>query len=99
MNIKKTILKTNNRIPYYKGDVYPNIPLSESDIYVITTIGDRLDSLANDYYNDSSLWKIISVANNNVTRGSLFPIPGTQLRIPLNVNGILKQIEQFNKAR
>ena len=99
MDINKVILKTKDKIPYYKGTAYPNIPLSENDVYVITTIGDRLDSLANDYYGDSSLWKIIAIANNNSTNGFLFPIPGTQLRIPLNVNNILKQIEQFNKAR
>ena len=30
---------------YYKGTKYPTIPLSETDIYVITTQGDRLDVL------------------------------------------------------
>jgi hypothetical protein len=94
-----TILKTSQNKPYYKGRVYPNIPLSESDIYIITTVGDRLDYLSYIYYKDSELWWIISAANNNATKGSLFPIPGTQLRIPTNVNDILKQFDQFNKAR
>jgi hypothetical protein len=95
-----TILKTEftNR-PYYKGKQYPNIPLSESDVYVVTTVGDRLDSLAYSYYGDSTLWWIIAVANNNATKGALFPIPGTQLRIPTNVNSVLQQFDQFNKAR
>ena len=94
-----TILKTADGTPYYKGKSYPNIPLSESDVYVITTIGDRLDYLAYLYYRDSELWWIISAANNNVTKGSLFPIPGTQLRIPSNVSNIINQLDQFNKAR
>jgi hypothetical protein len=94
-----TILKTSQNVPYEKGRFYPNIPLSESDIYIITTIGDRLDYLAFLYYNDSESWWIISAANNNVTKGSLFPIPGTQLRIPQNVSSILKQYDNFNKAR
>lgn len=95
-----TILKTEftNR-PYYKGKQYPNIPLSESDVYVITTVGDRLDSLAYSYYRDATLWWVISAANNNVTKGALFPVPGTQLRIPVNVNSVLQQFNQFNKAR
>jgi phage tail protein X len=95
-----TILKTEftNR-PYYKGKQYPNIPLSESDVYVVTTVGDRLDSLAYSYYGDATLWWIIAVANNNATKGALFPIPGTQLRIPTNVNSVLQQFDQFNKAR
>jgi hypothetical protein len=41
-----TILKTQQDRPYIKGKFYPNIPLSESDVYVITTVGDRLDNLA-----------------------------------------------------
>lgn len=97
---KATILKTyNDSRPYYKSKFYPNIPLSENDVYVITNIGDRLDSLAYSYYNDATLWWIISVANNNITKGSLYPTPGTQLRIPTAINPILQQYENFNNAR
>jgi hypothetical protein len=85
--------------PYYKGKQYPNIPLSESDVYVITTVGDRLDSLAYSYYNDATLWWIIAIANNNATKGALYPIPGTQLRIPTNVNIVFNLFNQFNKVR
>jgi hypothetical protein len=92
-------LKTIQNKPYYRSRVYPNIPLSVNDIYVIITVGDRLDYLAYTYYNDSTLWWIISMANNNITRGSLFPTPGTQLRIPQNISGILTQFDKFNKAR
>ena len=42
---------------------YPEIPRSTEDIYIYTTIGDRYDTLAQQYYNDSSLWWIISIAN------------------------------------
>jgi hypothetical protein len=94
-----TYLKTDQNVPYEKGKFYPNIPLSESDIYIITTIGDRLDYLAHLYYNDSEAWWVISVANNNVTKGSLFPIPGTQLRIPQNISSVLRQYDNFNRAR
>ena len=92
----KTILKTDDGKPYYKGKQYPNIPLSENDIYIITTVGDRLDLLAYNYYNDSTLWWVISMSNNNITKGSLFPTPGTQLRIPQNINKVLKIIEDAN---
>jgi hypothetical protein len=93
------ILKTADGTPYYKGKMYPNIPLSESDVYVITTVGDRLDSLAYSYYNDVNLWWIIAAANNNATKGSMFPIPGTQLRIPTDLNYVLNLFDQFNQAR
>ncbi len=85
--------------PYYKAKFYPNVPLSESDVYVITTVGDRLDNLAYSYYRDSTLWWIIAMANNNATKGALFPEPGTQLRIPTDINSVLNQYKQFNKAR
>jgi len=95
----KTILKTSDGKPYYKGKVYPTIPLSESDIYVVTTIGDRLDYMAYNYYRDSELYWIISIANNNVTKGSLFPIPGTQMRIPTDLNNVLTLFNQSNQSR
>lgn len=92
-------LKTDQGKPYIKGKQYPNIPLSENDIYVITTIGDRLDSLAYSYYRDVNYWWVIAAANNNVTKGSMFPIPGTQLRIPTDLSSVLRLFNQFNQAR
>jgi len=94
------VLKTEftNR-PYFKGKYYPNIPLSESDVYVITTAGDRLDSLAYSYYKDATLWWVIAMANNNATNGKLYPEPGTQLRIPTDLNYVLDLYNQFNQAR
>lgn len=94
-----TILKTQQDRPYFKSKFYPNIPLSENDVYVITTVGDRLDSLANSYYNDYTLWWVIAMANNNATKGALYPTPGTQLRIPTDINTVLDLFNQFNNAR
>jgi hypothetical protein len=82
--------------PYYKRKNYPQIPYSDSDVYVITTIGDRLDTIAYSYYNNAELWWVISVANNNITKGSIFPIPGTQLRIPTDVNSVLNLFDTEN---
>jgi nucleoid-associated protein YgaU len=94
-----TIDQTQQGKPYLKQRFYPNIPLSENDVYVITTVGDRLDSIAYSYYNDATLWWVISAANNNITKGALYPIPGTQLRIPTDLNMVLNLFNQFNKAR
>lgn len=82
---------------YYKNKLYPNIPISSEDIFVITTTGDRLDLLAYTYYKNPEYWWIISMANNNITKGSMFPQPGTQLRIPLNVNEVLRTFDELNK--
>ncbi len=82
---------------YYKNKLYPNIPISNEDIFVITTVGDRLDLLSYTYYKNPEYWWIISMANNNITKGSMFPQPGTQLRIPLNVNEVLRTFDELNK--
>jgi nucleoid-associated protein YgaU len=94
-----TTLKTQQGKPYWKSKAYPNIPMSEFDVYVITTVGDRLDSLAYQFYRDATLWWIIAMANNNATKGLMFPEPGTQLRIPTDLNVVLTSFNNFNIAR
>ena len=59
--------------------IYSSIPKTDSDIYVITQDGDRLDLLANQFYGDVNLWWYIAKANG-LTFMSI-PI-GTSLRIP-----------------
>ena len=90
------IYKTIDNKPYYKGKLYPDIPYTDTDDYVITTIGDRLDLLAYSYYKDPELWWVISVANNHITKGSMFPTPGLQLRIPTNVTNVLRLFNELN---
>ena len=61
--------------------VYSTIPQSDSDIYVITQTGDRLDLLAYRFYGDVSLWWYIARANNfttmNIPAGISFRVPAT----------------------
>lgn len=67
----------------FRPIIPPNIPLRDDDIYVATETGDRLDTLANQFYGDSSLWWIIASANN--LHGAIFAVAdGTVLRIPQN---------------
>ena len=87
--IKKT---TNGRL-VYRSKIYPNIPLKDSDIYVATETGDRLDTLAYTYYQDSSLWWIIASANN--IHNAIFAFEdGTVLRIPTNYIEILNNFSK-----
>jgi|TARA_R110000803_G_scaffold86268_2_gene152629 hypothetical protein len=74
---------TNDGRRVYRSKIYPQIPLSDNDIYVATETGDRLDSLAYQYYKDASLWWIIASANN-IHNAPLGLIDGTILRIPQN---------------
>lgn len=75
---------------------YPEIELSANDVYVITSDGDRLDTLAQSYYQDPSLWWVISIANQNLPQDSLIPPPGTQIRIPINGQAIARQFTTIN---
>jgi len=77
----------------YRSKIYPNIPLKDNDIYVVTQTGDRLDTLATQFYNNSSYWWIIATANN-IHDASLSVEDGTILRIPVDYTGIVNKFRK-----
>lgn len=80
-------VKLNDGRIVYRSRVYPNIPKRDDDIYIVTQSGDRLDTLANQFYGESSLWWIIAAANN--IHDAPFAVKdGTTLRLPKNYNEI-----------
>jgi hypothetical protein len=83
---------------YYLNNVYPDIPFSPDDNYVITVVGDRLDLLALDFYGDDSLWWVI-VSANGLPGDSIFPPIGIQLRIPINIQSVVSQYKITNQIR
>jgi len=89
---------TSDGIEYIYNSIYPNIPLSNQDYYVISTAGDRYDTLAQQFYSDYSLWWIIAMANNS-ERASLIVEPGIQLRIPANKENIIQLYRDINSTR
>ena len=91
------LIQPNTNIKYYKNKIYPYIPPVESDLYIITVDGDRLDNLSYKYYGDIQYWRIISTINNNINNCSLFPIAGTQLRIPLDLQRVLNIFNNINQ--
>jgi phage tail protein X len=91
--------------PVYQTTKYPEVPLSDNDIYVYTVQGDRFDTLAQQYYGDQSLWWVISITNTAVAGTSLpadFPqnsliIPeGNQIRIPANYVDVINSFKVLN---
>ncbi len=84
-------------IRYYGTTKYISPPLSMNDLYVITQEGDSFDSLAQQYYGDSSLWYIISSSNPNLKQNSYFPPIGIQIRIPGNIAGIISNNSIINE--
>jgi hypothetical protein len=84
---------------YYTNTQYPEIPPNVNDIYVLTQAGDRLDTLANNFYQDTSLWWIIVRANpDKIRRDGLMVKPGIQIRIPSDIQSILSKFENLNTA-
>ena len=75
--------KLNDGRNVYRSKIYPEIPLRDDDIYVASETGDRLDTLAFQYYEDASLWWIIASANN-IHNAPFGLKDGTILRIPQN---------------
>jgi hypothetical protein len=80
-NLETRITKDGKTV--YRSKIYPNIPFRDDDEYVATESGDRLDTLAHQFYGDSTLWWIIASANN--IHNAVFALEdGTILRIPQN---------------
>lgn len=77
----------------YRSKIYPDIPLRNDDVYVVTQTGDRLDLLAYQYYGSQSLWWIIASANN-IHNAQLGLKEGTILRIPQNYIQIQSNFNQ-----
>jgi nucleoid-associated protein YgaU len=80
--------KTIDGKTVFRPKIYPHIPLSNYDLYVMSESGDRLDSLAYQYYNDASLWWVIASANN-IHNAPLGLREGTILRIPADYQQVV----------
>lgn len=82
----------------YRALKYPEIPLSIDDLYIITTDGDRLDLLANQFYQDVDMWWIIAIANSGIVKRDTFNLkPGLEIRIPTDTQSIMQNFESLNK--
>lgn len=96
-NIPERKTDKNNRVS--KSVLLPTIKPTSTDIYIITTAGDRLDSLAYKYYGTVGYWWIIAQANpeNNIGKGTMVLPQGVQLRIPTNPVDIITELNDLNK--
>ena len=82
---QSVVIRGRHPKPYnitsYRTTIYNIIPETDSDIWVITQHGDRLDNLAFQFYGDSNLWWYIAKANNltalNIPAGKSLVIPAS----------------------
>jgi len=97
MRVRDTLIKINpeTKRRVYRSIRYPEIIPSENDVYIMTNNMDRLDILAQQYYNDSSLWWIIAHANK--IKGTIFVKNGMSIVIPMNINSIIQDYIRINE--
>jgi hypothetical protein len=96
--IATSIIKNDNGTRKFSTIIIPNImadPLS--DFYIKTTSIERLDKLAQQFYNDASMWWIIAAANG-IGKGTLVIPTDTDLRIPSAQNA-MNMLINLNKTR
>tara|TARA_B100001123_G_C15233121_1_gene995991 strand:- start:1204 stop:1497 length:294 start_codon:yes stop_codon:yes gene_type:complete len=75
----KTRIDKKGGIVKYNTTMYKKIPERNDDLYVLSTVGDRFELLAEQYYGDHNLWWYIAKANN--MKFNNIPV-GTRIRIP-----------------
>lgn len=90
--IKKSI--NGNRV--YQSTIYPEIEIDDDDIFIVSIKGERLDNLAYEHYKDPTLWWVIAKANE-IRNGKFTLEGGLQIRIPINIQKILLDLETINK--
>lgn len=93
-SIPTTTNETNKRVTRFV--LYPPIPRDVSDIYLMTTPGDRLDLIAYKYYGDVGYWWIIA-ESNAIGKGSMTIPVGMQLRVPTQISQIIRDYENLNQ--
>ena len=83
-------------IRVYATTYYPQIPIENSDKFVMSKVGDRIDVLAYKFYGDVTLWWIIAKANG--IKGKTALEPGIPLRIPGNITSIIENFINLNTS-
>jgi hypothetical protein len=90
-------IKDKNKSRKAETTIISTTPPTDSDIYINVTTPERLDLLANQFYNDATQWWIIAAANG-LGKGTLFTPENIILRIPINENQ-QDYIAQLNSER
>jgi hypothetical protein len=73
----------------------PSFLESSSDVVINVNNATRLDSLAQQFFGDATLWWVIALYNN-LGDASLFVKDRTFLRIPSNIETVFNEIRNLN---
>ena len=91
-NTTQKVDKSGIRV--YQTTYYPEIKISDSDVFIMPKDGQRLDNLAYKYYGDTTLWWIIAKANG--LKGVAVPPLDEPIRIPGNITNIIENFNDLN---
>jgi hypothetical protein len=91
------IQKTNTGETIYLPVKYPSLVPSNNDYYIIAREEDRFDLIASDFYGQPTYWWVVAMAND-LPGDSMYAPPGTQLRIPGNLNNALTAFNVENET-
>ena len=89
------IKRDKSGIRAYKTTYYPDIPIRNDDHFIYPRFGERLDTLAYNFYGDSTLWWVIAKANG--IRGKLNTPQDTEIRIPGSISKVLEDFNNLNE--
>ena len=81
-------------IRVYQTTYYPEIKISDSDVFIFPKEGQRLDNLAYKYYGDTTLWWIIAKANG--VKGVAVPPLDEPIRIPGDITKVIQDFRKLN---
>ena len=93
-DIPSKFSEQGNRVS--QSTIYPPIARNNNDTYVLTTAGDTLYGLAQQYYGSVNYYWMIGEANDNIDKSTQILRPGVQLRIPFDTVTILKDFQDLN---
>lgn len=95
----KNLLRKRTTGRYYSSTIFPEVPLSPDDNYIITQDGDRLDNISFEFYNDTDLWWVIALANpNKLRKDSYYVNVGEQIRIPADPFQYINLLTSFKNG-
>ena len=91
--------KKDNQSKFITARLPKGIPTSDTDRYIFSREGDRLDLIANDFYDDPTYWWVIAEANTGLGKGTLAVPAGIQLRIPFPIGNILTLLQNAEENK
>ena len=89
---------TKSKGERYGTTRYPSFPKQPTDLYIVSREQDRLDSLANEFYEDPRYWWVIARANN-LGDGTLDVPMGRQIRIPFPITNLTARLEEVEENK